>query len=344
MIANLNSKKFFFCDNPNLALGVLAGVAAFGGVTLATPQKAEAMSVYGFSKLEWEASILLNGNAVPNFFDASGETNASILANESGGLIQEDNVEFFNFDGFADTPQSYVNNNGPQNSTIVPENTFNPPQGSFPGIGGTIGPDFARGDSYACDTGNTAGENCLDFGLLGNNNLVAANVAEGYIKGENDFVIDSGESEGSWLLATEFAANAGDNLVIDTEFLYEVAAGIDGWESGENKIVEAAVEWELDVIDVTTNTIIGELVFGEALDLFNDNGLLQDSGTVSDRDLNLVLPTTGNYAIAIGGDERVSGSSQNITTPEPGTILGLLAIGGLGIGLKRKKQSKQLPV
>lgn len=29
-------------------------------------------------------------------------------------------------------------------------------------------------------------------------------------------------------------------------------------------------------------------------------------------------------------------------TPEPTTILGLLAVGGLGLGLKRKKQSKQL--
>ncbi len=31
--------------------------------------------------------------------------------------------------------------------------------------------------------------------------------------------------------------------------------------------------------------------------------------------------------------------ATKVTTPEPGTILGLLAVGGLGLGLKRKKQS-----
>ncbi|NET75731.1 PEP-CTERM sorting domain-containing protein [Okeania sp. SIO1F9] len=31
--------------------------------------------------------------------------------------------------------------------------------------------------------------------------------------------------------------------------------------------------------------------------------------------------------------------TQKRVTPEPGTILGLLAVGGLGLGLKRKKQA-----
>lgn len=47
-----------------------------------------------------------------------------------------------------------------------------------------------------------------------------------------------------------------------------------------------------------------------------------------------VSPDGGGYQ----GEVVVSGT----TTPEPTTILGLLAVGGLGLGLKRKKQSKQL--
>jgi hypothetical protein len=40
-----------------------------------------------------------------------------------------------------------------------------------------------------------------------------------------------------------------------------------------------------------------------------------------------------------GYDEMTIGDPQQIIVPEPGTILGLLAVGGLGLGLKRKKQS-----
>ncbi len=44
----------------------------------------------------------------------------------------------------------------------------------------------------------------------------------------------------------------------------------------------------------------------------------------------------GQAALAPGGGYQAEGV---VTTPEPATILGLLAVGGLGFGLKRKKQS-----
>lgn len=60
------------------------------------------------------------------------------------------------------------------------------------------------------------------------------------------------------------------------------------------------------------------------------------TGAISTGDVeDLAVPGGGNFGIESATTEK---------TPEPASILGLLAIGGLGLGLKRKKQSKQLSV
>lgn len=327
---------------------VFTGTVFLGTVSLAIPQKANAMSIYGFSKLEWEANILLNGN--PIFFDAETDTRADIIANEGGGNAAT--FEPFIGGGFSDATQSYVDNGGakspPRNGAPVPENVFNPPQGSFPGIGGAIGPDFARGDAIACDL---VVSGCgLDFFPNFDNNLAAANVAEVYVKGENDFLIDSGLAEGEWdLLSAPFIVGQGDVLNIDVGYLYDVKAGIEGWDSGELKEVESVVEWDLVVRDTSTGNIVANLGFQDIEGLSFQNALLEDlDGTNANPITESLTLSEGQeliagdtYEIAIAGEERVTGSSQNddpTKVPEPAFILGIFTVGGLGLSLKRKNK------
>ncbi len=336
MIAKLNSKKFFFCDNRNLALGILAGVAAFGGVTLATPQKAHAGNIYGFSSLEWEASFLLNEESITFSFDAESDTRATL--NE----VTETDFDPFNGDGFSDAGQSYVDNNGAQNSTIVGENIFSPRQGSFVGDPaitsdpGGIGSDFVRGDAIASD---------------GDGNIAASNVAELYIEAGEPF--EAGLSEGQWdLLSLPINFAAGDELDIEAIFDYEIIAAITGFDGDprELKEIQSVLEWDLEVIEVATGDSVGGIGFQIEEGLANINATDESFGTNVVRDTSITFGTddapAGIYEIVITGEERVTGSATqgHAGVPEPGTILGLLAIGGLGLGLKRKKQSKQLPV
>ena len=54
--------------------------------------------------------------------------------------------------------------------------------------------------------------------------------------------------------------------------------------------------------------------------------------------------SVSDVTIRIDGVEGLNASPDNarlVTTPEPGTILGLLAVGGLGLGLKRKNKVKK---
>ena len=76
----------------------------------------------------------------------------------------------------------------------------------------------------------------------------------------------------------------------------------------------------------------GEAITVDGIDFegetFLDDGFEFEDGS---------LPAGGEYLAEVEYDDGIT------PVPEPGTILGLLAVGGLGLGLKRKKQSKQLP-
>ena len=50
----------------------------------------------------------------------------------------------------------------------------------------------------------------------------------------------------------------------------------------------------------------------------------------------------GQTSTSSAGVYNVEADAVHAAVPEPGTILGLLAVGGLGIAMKRKQQSKQL--
>lgn len=88
---------------------------------------------------------------------------------------------------------------------------------------------------------------------------------------------------------------------------------------------------------------------GGVVELYFDGFLAAQSDPLpGEEQPSLMLPllispnSVSNVTIRIDGVEGLNASPDNaklVTTPEPGTILGLLAVGGLGLGLKRKKQS-----
>ncbi|MDJ0633252.1 MAG: PEP-CTERM sorting domain-containing protein [Xenococcaceae cyanobacterium MO_188.B29] len=108
----------------------------------------------------------------------------------------------------------------------------------------------------------------------------------------------------------------------------------------ENGAPEVSVTWdagtEFDYIFDTDNSVEFRLAASQPAPMvtgidFEDETFLDDGLEFEDGS----LPAGGEYLAEV---EYNNGP----TVPEPGTILGLLAIGGLGLGLKRKQQSKQL--
>ncbi len=88
-----------------------------------------------------------------------------------------------------------------------------------------------------------------------------------------------------------------------------------------------------------------ELEEGEWEFVINDPGLGADpiiEGTAA----SSVMEFGQDAFSTVGGNYGADGTVVVVANgvPEPASILGLLAVGGLGLGLKRKKQSKQLPV
>ena len=105
----------------------------------------------------------------------------------------------------------------------------------------------------------------------------------------------------------------------------------------DNDQTEVFTSVDLDLITNTPlNVNIGDILNVDNGTLFIDNSPVDGYfiGTSADFDNGGVsMPFTGTVEVAYNS------IMINSPIPEPGTILGLLAIGGLGLGLKRKKQS-----
>lgn len=296
---------------------VIAGVAGLIGA-ISIQNQSNAMTIYGFAKLEWEARVWFNNN--PVFFDASTETTANLNGQNQG------DINDYNRDGFSDAEQSYLSDT-PNNPPSPGENRFNPRYGNFqmPGLlAGPAGPDFSRGDAIACDTNILP--NCFDNFPTFDEDIAAANVAELYIKSEDDGVVESGDSLGKWdMLAGFTAQNVNDRLDIDVEFLYELAVGIEGFDKDleEAKNVKASVQWALIVVNDISGQLVGQILFTpDELKLENENGAKKDpeSGNIKNEALSLVFggidgKPLGDYLIAITGSEMVMGSSLNNKVP-----------------------------
>ena len=134
----------------------------------------------------------------------------------------------------------------------------------------------------------------------------------------------------------------------DYELIYE-------FETTPEDILNFTFDYDVTVLDpnrgidrVDLDTTV--LVFDPDEELvtdFNSTTLVSTAGDAVEEPL---IPLSGfvevrNTYTGVAGTPSTEIASfensfeQNGTVPEPATILGLLAVGGLGLGLKRKKQS-----
>lgn len=293
----------------------ITGLVALGGVTLATPQKAQAGTVYSYSELNI-IDLIITG---VEDLDFETETSTSAVINppltSDGGI------------GEFDASQSFVTLNGVPSA---PENFFDP--WGTP-LGGPQGPNFARGDV-----------------LINGNNLLTdfdgVNLGEAFCNG---LVFCEAEGDGEWEAVSEFFDIApGDQINFTADYSYLLAAEITGWDPGESKFTEAEFAFDFEINGRDANgdvTVLRQFTLDESIGVANANSFEQDSdsGSLASNfaaftaeeleglsDFNIVVDAIEVAAVRKRQDQKV---------PEPATIFGLLTVGGLGLGLKRKKQS-----
>jgi hypothetical protein len=127
------------------------------------------------------------------------------------------------------------------------------------------------------------------------------------------------------------------------------AVGIFEWRyTGSTFNASKFNHFKMDYLDTPRNVPQGSIKPGGVVELYFDGVLAAQSNPLPGEETSLMLPllispsSVSNVTIRIDGVPGLDASPDNaklVTTPEPGTILGLLAVGGLGLGLKRKKQS-----
>ena len=127
-----------------------------------------------------------------------------------------------------------------------------------------------------------------------------------------------------------------DDLVFNLENQVVVTIGAESTFVGEFDLNPAGqtqgVEFELDIASEATQVTVGGEVYSFAGGSDGDNLITGEVFTFGDLEETTI---GGEY-----GAEISIASHQGV--PEPASILGLLAVGGLGIAMKRKQQSKQL--
>ena len=300
------------------------GVAALGAIaatSLAAPQKAEAGTAYGYSRLTITDLLLED---VPDGVTFGSETSDNATLD---GLVCG------NIDP-TDAAKCHVTNNG---VPMPPENFFgvwgNPSLLPDPPFNGTQGPNFARSDVLIDDPANL-----IVDGFDGQN------VAEAFITGNRL----QAEADAEWeLVSTTFALEEDDEIEFTATYDYLLGVEITDWEPGDEKFAEAELAFNVELNGIRADgTVEGirQFTFDESIGRFNENGFEfeQDSGSfdvefeeITDEEVEEFVA----FNIVVDAIEATSVSvDQGKKVPEPSAILGLLAVGGLGLGLKRKQQ------
>ncbi len=123
-------------------------------------------------------------------------------------------------------------------------------------------------------------------------------------------------------------ASSGEDLFLEDLFLFDQIG--QGLGTALNELSFSGLEGEIFYLGVNGTVALNEI--GETI-LDPSTPSFVGSGTLTSWESpGLVLPVEIPYQVSL----RATPSGPSI--PEPGTILGLLAVGGLGLGLKRKKQ------
>ena len=329
------------------------GVAALSMIaaTGITPAEAEAATAYAYSEANFDVDITTTGFTIPGFATETADS-AEIRFPE----IFDANADIL------DAEQACVNNGGAgPGACLVGENTFSGfiPNTFTDGSVGQNNADYARSD-VLINSASTSG-------------VEGINAAETFV----DDVTGTqtiGDGTATWEYGTEqFTVVAGDSLTIDLAGYYDLIIELDGNQG----FVEAEYEFGifLDGIDLLDfaedNNLVnslsggfeanptvalnnapplppGSFGFSEAISRTNLNGrevlnqqLDCDGAQSCSFTVNFgsgegeIAP--GNYNLTIESVEEVTARVQSV--PEPASILGLLTVSGLGLALKRKKQS-----
>ncbi len=334
---------------------LVAGAVTASGIALAVPQKAEAATAYSYSEANFDVGITATFE-IPSF-----STETADSAELRFPMMTDGNADI------TDAAQACVTTNmmGP-GACLIGQNSF---IGFIPNIN-TDGPvgqanaDYARSDVEIISA--SVSDSVSD--------VEGINAAETFVDDKNPKTI--GDADAEWEYGTGlFTVEDGDQLTIDIEGYYDLIVQINDLPPKGQGFVESEYEFGifLDGLNLlefandnglvngpdgqfgaTTLELNNPLVpvdrfqFSEAISRTNANGRevlgqqLDCNGnpicsfTVTFGDDEGEIPV-GTYDLTIESLEEVTARVE--TVPEPATMLGLLAVGGLGFGLKRKKQS-----
>ena len=298
----------------------MAGLVATTGVILTTPQKAEAATAYGYSQFEIEDLIIELNGGNGNFVFATEASDFALL----NGLVDGNLAPL-------DPPQAFVSNNV---VPPAPQNSFDPYGDINPTAPGPAGPNFSRSDAL------------IGPGTDPNINFDAENVAESYVSGNSLAATANAEWEA---VSQNFNLAVGDVISVDGVYNYLLNVVIDGFDPGELKLAEAEFFFSVDLVGQEadgTAEVIRQFEDDEAIGLLNTNGALEDSATIDIGGIGTAFNFAPITAAEIAQFETfnlvIDAVEETVVdveqAPEPTTVLGLLAVGGLGLGLKRKKQ------
>ncbi len=174
----------------------------------------------------------------------------------------------------------------------------------------------------------------------------ASNFAEIELTGDNI----SGNAEGTYeVFSANFNATPDDVVDLEGFFEGDLFAQVTGYTGGTKLASsEFLAQYTINLIQGDGNAIevfAGE-VFQAGISVINENDTETLNTGIIDIGFNDYVigssgldPDGGTYEFRLAAVEEVNGTIDRVAVPEPGTVVGLLAIGGLGLGLKRKKQS-----
>lgn len=302
----------------NLTLGVIATT----GISIISAQKAYAASAYAYSQADVFVNIQYNGSIDVPWLEVETSTSSGATVEDTPGGDEIDVDEF-------NALQSYV---GPP--PAPPQNFFSPK--------GQETPDYARGDTVINDLSLTSVE--------------GQNLGETFVESPISETVqgDQGEGFGTWEWGTDiFTAAEGDSIEFFGEDLnpepgedkifgsYSLAVQIEDGNS-LNEFAESEFDFAIKINQIENGaaTEVFGLDFERAIGLTNPGGPLEQGDSIIFNDDSTEFQfEEGQYEIVIEAvelaDVRVN---EGVPVPEPATILGLLTVGGLGLGLKCKKQ------
>ena len=191
--------------------------------------------------------------------------------------------------------------------------------------------------------------------------FTGAGIGVGFNQGTSSFANAEGNMETasgtSEFLSLTGIFDAPDDGTFSFQALLEafISAEVVGFDDGESKLASTGYLASFTLVELDANgnpirDVIAPIIRGNTGGVINQDGTFQNGavpdgvftpGTLDEMFAGTDIPFggAGRYQAQFTASTDVNALTDQIAVPEPGTVLGLLAIGGLGLGLKRKQQS-----